>query len=68
MHIKYLVDNLAIIGQTLNYNDIITYLLAGLKPKYDSLVTMICACDDSLMLEEVYYILLTCEAQIHHLS
>jgi len=62
MHIKHLVNNLAIIGQTLNYNDIITYLLVGLKPKYDSLVTMNFACDDSLILEEVYYILLTCEA------
>ncbi|KAF5460707.1 hypothetical protein F2P56_020557 [Juglans regia] len=68
IHIKRLADNLAIAGQPLNTDDTITYLLAGLGPEYDSLVTIISARDASLTLEEVYSMLLTCEARIAHHS
>lgn len=70
MQIKCLADDLAIAGQPLTPNDVITYLLAGLGPEYDFLVTTIFARDASLTLEEVYSMLLTsdCEAQIQHHS
>lgn len=68
MYIKKLTDDLAFVGQPLNCNDIITYLLVGLGPEYDSLVTTIGARATSLPLEEVFSMLLTCEAQIQHHS
>ncbi|XP_042946978.1 uncharacterized protein LOC122279823 [Carya illinoinensis] len=64
MHIKRLADTLAIAGQPLNNDDLTTYLLAGLGPEYDSLVTIISTRDESLTLEEVYSMFLTCEARI----
>lgn len=64
MHIKKLTDDLAFAGQLLPCDDIITYLLAGLGPEYDSFVTTIGARDASLTLEEVFSMLLTCEAWI----
>nr|TKS12698.1 hypothetical protein D5086_0000060760 [Populus alba] len=41
MTIKRLTNDLAIAGQPLNCDDIITYLLAGLGPEYDTLISMI---------------------------
>ncbi|KAA8534369.1 hypothetical protein F0562_031880 [Nyssa sinensis] len=66
MTIKRLTDELAIAGQALNCDDIITYLLAGLGPEYASLVSMVSHRDNSLTLEELYSMLLMCEARIQH--
>ena len=66
MMIKRLMDELAIVGQPLHCDDIITYLLAGLGPKYDSLVSLVSHLADSLTLENLYSMLLTCEARIQH--
>ncbi|KAF5452511.1 hypothetical protein F2P56_027498 [Juglans regia] len=68
MHIKKLTDDLAFAGQPLNCDDISTYLLAGLGPEYDSLVTTIGARATSLTLKEVLSMLLTCEARIQYHS
>lgn len=65
MMIKRLMDELAIVGQPLHCDDIITYLLAGLGPKYDSLMSLVSHLADSLTLENLYSIL-TCEARIQH--
>lgn len=64
MTIKCLTYELAIVGQALQCDDIITYLLAGLGPEFDSLVSMISHCDNSLILEDIYSMLLTYEAHI----
>jgi hypothetical protein len=66
MTIKRLTDELAIAGQPLNCDDIITYLFAGLGPEYDTLVSMISHRDNSLTLDELFSMLLTCEARIQH--
>ncbi|KAJ0034611.1 hypothetical protein Pint_24642 [Pistacia integerrima] len=66
MTIKRLTDELAIAGQALTCAEIIPYLLAGLGPEYDSLVSMVSHRDNSLTLEELYSMLLTCEARIEH--
>jgi hypothetical protein len=41
MHVKKLYADLAMAGQALKHDEIITYLLAYLEPEYDSFVTMI---------------------------
>jgi len=66
MTIKHLTDELAIVGQPLICDDIITYLLVGLGLDYNSLIFMVTYRDTSLILEEVYSMLLTCEARIQH--
>ncbi|KAK6148412.1 hypothetical protein DH2020_019324 [Rehmannia glutinosa] len=66
MTIKRLTDELAIADQPLKCDDIVTYLLAGLRPEYDSLISMVSRRDGSLTLEEIYSMLLTCEARIQH--
>lgn len=60
MHIKRLDDNLAIAGQLLKNDDIITYLLAIFWSENDLLVTAVSICDHSLTLKKIYSILLTC--------
>lgn len=62
--IKRLTDELAVAGQPLNHDDIITYLLAGLSHEYDSLVASISARTDDITLEEIYSLLLTSEARL----
>ncbi|KAF5468811.1 hypothetical protein F2P56_012931 [Juglans regia] len=66
MTIKRLTDELAIAGQPLPSDDIVTYLLAGLGPEYDSLVSLVSHRADSLTLEDLYSMLLTFEARIQH--
>jgi len=66
MTIKRLTNELAIAGQPLNCDDIITYLFAGLGPEYDTLISMISHRDNSLTLDELFSMLLTCEARIQH--
>lgn len=63
-HIKRLTDELAVAGQPLNHDDILTYILAGLGHEYDSFVASISARTDSITLEEIYSLLLTSEARL----
>ena len=63
-YIKRLTDELAVAGQPLNHDDIITYILAGLSHKYDSFVASISARTDDITLEEIYSLLLTSEARL----
>ncbi|KAA8519085.1 hypothetical protein F0562_013341 [Nyssa sinensis] len=65
MSIKKLTDELAIAGQAMSIDDIITYVLVGLGSEYDSLVTMVSS-RDTTTLEDLYSLLLTVEARINH--
>ncbi|KAF5465933.1 hypothetical protein F2P56_015895 [Juglans regia] len=65
MYVKKLSDDLAMAGQALHCDEIITYLLAGLGPEYDSLITTI-SVKEHVSLEEVFSMLLTCEARMQH--
>ncbi|CAI9763258.1 unnamed protein product [Fraxinus pennsylvanica] len=66
MLIKWLTDELAIAGQEMKCDDIITYLLVILGPEYDFLDSTISHMDGSIILEEAYSMLLTCKARIQH--
>jgi hypothetical protein len=46
----------------MNHDDIITYVLAGLRHEYDSFVASISARTDNITLVEIYSLLLTSEA------
>jgi len=61
-YIKRLTNELAVAGQPLNHDDIITYILAGLSHEYDSFVASISARTNDITLEEIYSLLLTSEA------
>jgi hypothetical protein len=52
------------------YDDIISYVLAGLGHNYDSFVSSIYARTDQVTLEEAYSLLIVTEARLacHHLS
>ena len=63
-YIKRLTDEMAVAGQPLNHDDIITYILAGLSHEYDSFVASISARTDAITLEEIYSLLLTSEARL----
>ncbi|KAF5475541.1 hypothetical protein F2P56_007339 [Juglans regia] len=65
MYVKKLSDDLAMAGQAIHCDEIITYLLAGLGPEYDSLITTI-SVKEHVSLEEVFSMLLTCEALMQH--
>jgi histone deacetylase 1/2 len=58
---KTLADTLAAIGQPLRDDEIIAYILAGLGPDFDSLVTTLTIKNDDLTLDEVYAHLLAYE-------
>jgi hypothetical protein len=60
--IKWLTDELVVAGQPMNHDDIITYVLAGLRHEYDSFVASISAHTDNITLVEIYSLLLTSEA------
>jgi histone deacetylase 1/2 len=62
--IKRLTDELAVAGNPLDHDDILTYILAGLNHEYDSLVASISARPDAISLEELYSLLLTSEARL----
>ncbi|KAA8541288.1 hypothetical protein F0562_025251 [Nyssa sinensis] len=70
LSIKKLADELAMAGQPLKCDDIISYVLAGLGHEYDSFVSSIYARTDHVTLEEVYSLLIVTESRInrHHLS
>ncbi|XP_031273192.1 uncharacterized protein LOC116131351 [Pistacia vera] len=63
MYVKTLSDDFAMAGQPLKCDEIITYLLAGLGPEYDALVTTV-SIKENVTLEEVYSMLLTCDARV----
>ena len=66
LSIKRLADELALVGQPLTADDIITYVLAGLGQEYDSLASIITSRLDSVTLEELYSLLLISESRINH--
>jgi len=66
LSIKHLVDELALAGQPLTADHIITYMLAGLGQEYDSLASIITSRSDSVTLEELYSLLLISESRINH--
>jgi len=66
MQVKCMTDELAVAGHALHCDEIISYLLSGLGHDYDSFVTTITACTDSVTLEEVYALLLTTESRLQH--
>lgn len=61
-----MADELALAGQPLQPDDIITYVLAGLGQEYDSLASTITSRTDPVTLEELYSLLLICESRINH--
>jgi histone deacetylase 1/2 len=58
---KTLADTLAAIGQPLRPDETIAYILSGLGPDYDALVTSLTMHNDELTLDEVYTHLLSFE-------
>jgi histone deacetylase 1/2 len=58
---KHLADTLAAIGQPLREEETISYILAGLGPDYDALVTSLTTRNDDITLDEVYSHLLAFE-------
>jgi hypothetical protein len=58
---KTLADTLATIGQPLRPDETIAYILSGLGPDYDALVTSLTTRNDELTLDEVYAYLLSFE-------
>lgn len=57
-----MADELALAGQPLKTNDIITYVLVGLGQEYDSLASTITYRSDPVTLEELYSLFLICES------
>ena len=68
LSIKRMADDLALAGQPLKNEEILTYVLAGLGQEYDSFVSTITSRSDEVPLEELYSMLLLTEARInqHH--
>ena len=66
LYVKRMADELALAGQPLPTDDIITYILAGLGQEYDSLASTISSRLDPVSLEELFSLLLICESRINH--
>jgi len=68
LSIKRMADELALAGQPLKSDEILTYILAGLGQEYDSLVSTITSRSDAVTLKELYSLLLIAESRInqHH--
>jgi hypothetical protein len=68
LFIKRMADELALAGQPLKSDEILTYVLAGLGQEYDSLVSTITSHSDVVTLKELYSLLLIAESRInqHH--
>ncbi|KAL3819930.1 hypothetical protein ACJIZ3_005835 [Penstemon smallii] len=62
--IKRLADELAIAGQPLTRDDIISYIFTGLGHEYESFVASISARTDSVTLEEIHSLLLSTKARL----
>lgn len=61
---KQLADTLAVISQLLAYEELITYILAGLDSNYDSLVTSVTTSTDAMSLGDLYAHLLSFEIRL----
>ena len=62
--IKNLADQLAITGDPLSDSDLVLYLLHGLGPEYDYVVTSITSHSDLLSFDEVQSLLMTHESRL----
>jgi hypothetical protein len=65
---KSLSDTLAVVGQHLNEFESLSFVLAGLGTDFDSIVTTISTCGDTMPLEDLYSHLLIHEQRIEHQS
>ncbi len=66
---RSLSDNLAVVGQPISSNALITCIFAGLGQKYDPFVTFVQTRVDPLSLDELYGLLLTHEQRLEqHLT
>jgi hypothetical protein len=65
LFIKRMADELALAGQPLKSDEILTYVLAGLGQEYDSLVSTITSHSDVVTLKELYSLLLIAESRIN---
>jgi hypothetical protein len=63
--LKNIADELHLAGHPLPPDDFVAYLLAGLGPEYDSLVTHI-STRDTITVDELYALLLTTEARLNN--
>ena len=66
LFIKRLTDELAMAGQPLRCDEIISCVLARLGHEYDGLVSSIYAQNDPVSLEEVYSLLIVIESCLNH--
>ncbi|KAJ0092244.1 hypothetical protein Patl1_26491 [Pistacia atlantica] len=64
LFIKKLTDELAVAGQPMSCEDVITYVLAGLGHEYDSFVASILARTGKVIMEDIYSLLLATEARL----
>lgn len=60
------MDELAIVGQHLSKDVIISYILVGLETDYESLIYTLIARSNTLKLEDVYSFSLTNESQLNY--
>ena len=60
------MDELAIVGQHLSKDVIISYILVGLETDYESLIFTLIARSNTLKLEDVYSFSLTSESQLNY--
>lgn len=67
--IRTLVDHLALAGDPLSDSDLILYLLHGLGPEYDSVVTAVTSCSDLISSDDLQSLLMSHECRLgHHLA
>lgn len=66
--VRMLVDTLAATGNPLLDKELITYLLNGLGPSYESFVTSITTRSDPITTLELYHLLLIHESRMSHAS
>ncbi|KAJ0962959.1 hypothetical protein J5N97_028081 [Dioscorea zingiberensis] len=64
--VKNLADTLSAIGQPLQEEEIISYMLAGLGSDYDPLVTSVTTRTDTISLNDVYAHLMSYELRMEH--
>ncbi|KAF5465361.1 hypothetical protein F2P56_015377 [Juglans regia] len=64
--VRSLADTLAAIGSPLHDKEVVTYLLSGLGPTYESFVTSVTTRSDPLTTHELYQLLLIHENRMSH--
>lgn len=65
-HVRHLVDALTTTSNPLSDKDLVTYLLNGLGPLYESFVTSITTQAEPVSSQELYHLLLIHESRITH--